>query len=56
VGGGTHPGSGLPVIFQSALITAKLMIEDLGAQSLPRRSRRERELAEEPEAAYAEAS
>ena len=29
-GGGTHPGSGLPVIFQSALIAAKLMFEDLG--------------------------
>jgi phytoene desaturase len=36
VGGGTHPGSGLPVIFQSALITARLMMEDLGAHSLPR--------------------
>ncbi len=35
VGGGTHPGSGLPVIFQSALITARLMLEDLGAGSLP---------------------
>jgi phytoene desaturase len=30
VGGGTHPGSGLPVIFQSALITADLMAADLG--------------------------
>lgn len=30
VGGGTHPGSGLPVIFQSALITSKLLLEDLG--------------------------
>ncbi len=28
-GGGTHPGSGLPVIFQSAQITADLMTEDL---------------------------
>jgi phytoene desaturase len=35
VGGGTHPGSGLPVIFQSALITARLMLADLGAGALP---------------------
>jgi phytoene desaturase len=34
-GGGTHPGSGLPVIFQSALITARLMMEDLGVRSMP---------------------
>lgn len=30
VGGGTHPGSGLPVIFESARISSKLLIEDLG--------------------------
>jgi phytoene desaturase len=30
VGGGTHPGSGLPVIFQSALISSKLLLEELG--------------------------
>jgi phytoene desaturase len=30
VGGGTHPGSGLPVIFKSAQITARLVLEDLG--------------------------
>ena len=30
VGGGTHPGSGLPVIFESARITARLLGEDLG--------------------------
>jgi phytoene desaturase len=29
VGGGTHPGSGLPVIFESARITARLLLEDL---------------------------
>jgi phytoene desaturase len=29
VGGGTHPGSGLPVIFESARITARLVQEDL---------------------------
>jgi phytoene desaturase len=39
-GGGTHPGSGLPVIFQSALITSKLMMEDLGVRALPRAVRR----------------
>ena len=36
VGGGTHPGSGLPVIFQSALITSRLMMEDLGVRAIPR--------------------
>jgi len=30
VGGGTHPGSGLPVIFESSRITAKLLLEDFG--------------------------
>ena len=30
VGGGTHPGSGLPVIYESARITTKLIQEDLG--------------------------
>ncbi|MFN0066768.1 MAG: phytoene desaturase family protein [Limisphaerales bacterium] len=30
VGGGTHPGSGLPVIFESARISAKLLLGDLG--------------------------
>ena len=29
-GGGTHPGSGLPVIFEGARITARLIAEDLG--------------------------
>jgi phytoene desaturase len=29
VGGGTHPGSGLPVIFEGARITARLLGEDL---------------------------
>ncbi len=31
VGGGTHPGSGLPVIFESAKISSKLLLDDLGA-------------------------
>ena len=30
VGGGTHPGSGLPVIFLSAQITANLLMKQLG--------------------------
>ncbi len=36
VGGGTHPGSGLPVIFESARITSDLMCEDFGI-SYPKR-------------------
>lgn len=32
VGGGTHPGSGLPVIFESARISAKLIADDLGIE------------------------
>jgi phytoene desaturase len=30
VGGGTHPGSGLPVIYESARISARLLLQDLG--------------------------
>lgn len=30
VGGGTHPGSGLPVIFESSRISSKLLLDDLG--------------------------
>jgi phytoene desaturase len=33
VGGGTHPGSGLPVIFESARISSKLLLDDLGVNS-----------------------
>ncbi len=29
VGGGTHPGSGLPVIFESARISSRLLLEDM---------------------------
>ena len=32
VGGGTHPGSGLPVIFESARITSRLLLEDLNIE------------------------
>ena len=42
VGGGTHPGSGLPVIFESARISSRLLLEDLGIQpNIPLRSSRE---------------
>jgi phytoene desaturase len=30
VGGGTHPGSGLPVIFEGARITSRLLADDFG--------------------------
>ena len=33
VGGGTHPGSGLPVIFESARISTRLLCEDLGVEA-----------------------
>ncbi len=33
-GGGTHPGSGLPTIFESAKIAAKLVSQDLGLDAL----------------------
>jgi len=33
VGGGTHPGSGLPVIFESARISSKLLLQDLGMEA-----------------------
>jgi phytoene desaturase len=38
VGGGTHPGSGLPVIYSSARITTDLLLEDLGLDRTPVRS------------------
>lgn len=33
VGGGTHPGSGLPVIFESARISSRLLLEDSGRKT-----------------------
>lgn len=30
VGGGTHPGSGLPVIYESARITSRILLNDFG--------------------------
>lgn len=39
VGGGTHPGSGLPVIYEGARITAKLLLQDLAERrTSPKRS------------------
>ncbi|MFT5468444.1 MAG: phytoene desaturase [Verrucomicrobiales bacterium] len=44
VGGGTHPGSGLPVIFESARITSNLMSEDFGVSEPAKQEEAEREL------------
>lgn len=33
VGGGTHPGSGRPVIFESARISSRLLVEDLSQEA-----------------------
>jgi phytoene desaturase len=33
VGGGTHPGSGLPVIYESARITTRLLLQDWNLDS-----------------------
>jgi len=41
-GGGTHPGSGLPVIYQSAKISSALLAEDLGLSAAAARDRRKR--------------
>jgi phytoene desaturase len=35
VGGGTHPGSGLPVIYEGARITTRLLADDLGLRPGP---------------------
>jgi phytoene desaturase len=39
VGGGTHPGSGLPVIYEGARITARLLLEDLERRRADRSAR-----------------
>ncbi|MFC3124896.1 phytoene desaturase family protein [Pseudoroseomonas globiformis] len=52
VGGGTHPGSGLPVIYEGARISTDLLLRDLGLPGTPTRlpdvpvSRAEREASE----------
>ena len=51
VGGGTHPGSGLPVIFSSARITTDLLLEDLGLDRStvrPPQTPRQRRRGQEP--------
>ncbi len=35
VGGGTHPGSGLPVIYEGARISTRLLMQDLGMAPMP---------------------
>ncbi|MFH5803002.1 phytoene desaturase family protein [Alienimonas sp. DA493] len=35
VGGGTHPGSGLPVIYESARISSRLLAKDYGLPEVP---------------------
>jgi phytoene desaturase len=40
VGGGTHPGSGLPVIYSSARITSDLLLGDFGIDAAAGPSRR----------------
>jgi phytoene desaturase len=37
VGGGTHPGSGLPVIFEGARITTRLLLDELAGTAQPPR-------------------
>jgi len=49
VGGGTHPGSGLPVIFESARISVRLLLDDLGID------RRWIDVPRRPEGALAQA-
>lgn len=54
VGGGTHPGSGLPVIYSSARITSDLLLGDLGLDGSavrPSRMRSPPRGAKEPAAA-----
>ena len=51
VGGGTHPGSGLPVIFESARITSRLIAEDYRLERVPDASLHDPMLLQEPEVA-----
>ncbi|MCX7389710.1 MAG: phytoene desaturase family protein [Planctomycetia bacterium] len=48
VGGGTHPGSGLPVIYSSARITSKLLLKDLGVFQPENRSIDRKEWTQAP--------
>ncbi|HXD88275.1 MAG TPA: phytoene desaturase family protein [Urbifossiella sp.] len=40
VGGGTHPGSGLPVIYESARITTRLLLDEWGCLAATQRGAR----------------
>lgn len=51
VGGGTHPGSGLPVIYEGARITTGLLAKDLGLTGAPSRPSATGEVAAAPPAA-----
>jgi len=51
VGGGTHPGSGLPVIYSSARITSDLLLGDLGIDGGARRKQAGPRTAKEKTAA-----
>jgi len=48
VGGGTHPGSGLPVIFESARISTRLLLQDLGLSTAERPPTNHRPVPQNP--------
>jgi phytoene desaturase len=50
VGGGTHPGSGLPVIFESARISSRLIAEDFNLEHVPDTQLAAQEILESPAA------
>ncbi len=54
VGGGTHPGSGLPVIYEGARISAKLLLEDLAERRGRAGTGKERVMTDQSRAEAAE--
>jgi phytoene desaturase len=48
VGGGTHPGSGLPVIFEGARITTRLVLEDRAERPTRQRARKRSSVVSQP--------
>ncbi len=48
VGGGTHPGSGLPVIFESARISARMIAQEFELENIPDTSMAPMPAREEP--------
>jgi phytoene desaturase len=48
VGGGTHPGSGLPVIFEGARITTRLVLEDRAQRATRQRARKRSPVVRQP--------